>query len=58
VINCLLSHAQKVVVQKCIIDLNRMITRVKRFKKKLDNACKKNGTWTKKTKEVKFVTPP
>jgi hypothetical protein len=38
--------------------LNRMITRVKRFSKKFDNASKKIGTWTKKTKEVEFVTPP
>ncbi len=28
--------------------LNRMIKRAKRFRKKLDNACKRNGTWTKK----------
>jgi hypothetical protein len=38
--------------------LNRMITRVKRFRKKLDNASLKNGTWTKKTEEVEFVTSP
>jgi len=37
-----------------------MITRVKRFRKKLDNsACKKKWNMDKKkTKEMEFVTPP